>query len=59
MTVNELIGYLTRLADHGKGNATVAVANKSWNPITESEDIADAVLFEWKDAESKVVLQYE
>lgn len=59
MTVNELIGYLTSLADHGKGKAIVVAANKSWNPITESDDIADAVLLEWKDAESRVVLQYE
>jgi hypothetical protein len=58
MTVNELIGYLTSLADHGKGNATVKVANKGWNPITDCEDITNAVLLEWKDAESTVVLQY-
>ena len=58
MTVYELIGYLTSLADHGKGDATVVLANKNWNPIAECEDITDAVLLEWKDAESIVVLQY-
>lgn len=57
MTVDELKDYFTMLSDHGHGNAHVTVANKSWNPVTESDDIVGALVIEWKDAESAVVLQ--
>ena len=57
MTVNELKDYFTSLADHGKADATVSVANKKWNPFTESDDIVEIVLLEWKNGESIVVLQ--
>lgn len=57
MTVNELRDYLTSLSDHGKGNSIVVVANKERNPITECDDIIDAVLLEWKIGDSRVVLQ--
>jgi hypothetical protein len=57
MTVNELKDYFTMLADHGKGDAQVVVVNKKWNPATEIDEIANAVLMEWKIGDSIVVLQ--
>lgn len=57
MTVDELKDYLIRLSDNGNGSALVTVANKNWNPITEGDDIVNALVIEWKDAESIVVLQ--
>ena len=57
MTVCDLLAYLTHLTDHGKGDAIVTVANKNWNPIKESDDIADCLLIEHKDGCALVVLQ--
>ena len=59
MTVNELKDYFTRLADNGHSDALVMVANKSWNPLTDGDDICDCILLNWKDGESTVVLQTE
>ena len=56
MTVNELIGFLTMHADHGKGGAIVTVANREWNPIKDSEDIGDCLLIEHKDGCAVIVL---
>jgi hypothetical protein len=57
MTVNELYGYLMECCDHGFGDAMVVVCDKTYNPITDSDCICDAVRIEWKAGDSRVVLQ--
>lgn len=59
MKLTELIDYLTQYADRGKGDALVVVANKHWNPMTESEDICSAVFIEANDGKCTIVLQTE
>lgn len=57
MTVKELLGYLMECDDRGFGNAMVMVCEKTYNPITDSDCIDDAVRIEWKAGDSRVVLQ--
>lgn len=57
MTVNELINYLLHYADKGNHGSVVVVANKSWNPITEADNIADVVFIETKSGDVRIVLQ--
>ena len=59
MTVSELINYLKGYEISGKGNSIVCVANQCWNPITEAEDIVDAVFIESYQGAQRVVLQHE
>jgi hypothetical protein len=57
MTINELRDYLAKFTGEGKGDAVVRIANKEWNPLTESEDIVDAIFMEQKNGDAIVVLQ--
>lgn len=57
MTVDELKDYLTKLSDNGNGVASVTVANKSWNPITDRDDIVNVLTISWQSGGSVVVLQ--
>ena len=59
MTISELRYYLARYVGEGKGDTRVAYANKGWNPITESEDITNAVFIEDKNGNCVIVLQTE
>ena len=59
MTISELRDYLARYVGEGKGDTRVAYANKSWNPVTESEDITNALFIEDKNGNCVIVLQTE
>jgi hypothetical protein len=59
MRVSELIAYLKKYADDGKGDADVVVAYKTWNPISEAEDIRSALFIETSDGECRIVFQTE
>ena len=59
MTINELIKYLMKYADQGKGEARVVVAYKTWNVYTEAEEICNAVFMEPNIGERVIALMTE
>lgn len=57
MTIGELRDHLAKYTGEGKDDTPVVVAGKDWNPITESDEIAEILFIERKDGTSTVVIQ--
>lgn len=59
MTIYELLDYLTKYADRGKGEAFVMTCDHRDNPLTDANCIKDALFIDSMNGDFLVVLQTE